>query len=551
MAWQYETGAGTDRATGYRDLLVKIVAMATSKHVATVAFNAAGSGYVTGDIIALTHAGAYLDARFEVTAVAGAITALRIVASGAFSNRIASAVAVAAGTGYAVGDILQLAGGTAREKGKVQVATLVPATSTVATVTVFETGGAYTSAPGAADTTTKIGPTAGSGSGATITATMTGLIGSTALATTAVTGVGTGGTVDITLAESGWTAERNVNNLTFNALTDEKHVVLKGDASGRTNKPYIGFCSITATSGLNTRYALSLHGMIAHNAGTAMSAQPGILGDPGTHSTGLPYLLCDENDLQDMDFWISVDDMRISGVLDTNSAGATSDNNQYHHWYAGFLDSFATETEDPYPMFVGAAAREYNINPSLSSGDITGLSEAFRDDNTNTGLWFYLTETSDWVMLANTSTSSANTARGSCIFPMAQVPDKGVNYRSDDIVDDGPVVFWTGVGSTARAVSSRRIVPIPGSSTHLHYPIPLTVLHRASGGSPIGGDTNTNDKVVGNLANWFWVYNTDSSAATIALFSEDYITIGSDRYRVFHTHVQTENYHYVCVKETV
>ena len=545
MAFQYETGSGSDRATGYRDMLSKIVAMATSKHVSAVVINAGGTGYVNGEIVTLTHAGAYLDAKFEVTAAAGVITGLRILANGAFSNRAASATVSAGGSGYANGNIIEVQGGTNREKAKFTATTSAGAVTSVA---LFETGGSYSSTPSNPASTTKIGPTAGTGSGCTLTVTYTGLIGTTGLALTG--GSGTGATVNITLTDTGWTAERNTNSSTFNSLTDEKQVVLKGDAAGLTNKPYIGFCTLTATSGLNTRYAISLHGMTSHNSGTAMSAQPGLLGDPGTFSTSFPYLLCDENDLQDMDFWISLDDKRISGVLDTNSGAATSDDSQYHHWYAGYYESFATEIEDPYPLFVGASGRQYNIDPSASSVHISGLSECYRDDSNNTGFWFYLSEDSAWTNVANTTSGLTTTTRGIAMFPMCLASSKATAFVSDGIADNGPIEFASTVGSIGRAVSSRRLGMIPGTTPY-HYPIPLTLLHRSQG-SPQGANTDTTDDTLrGTLANWYWVFNSDSSMATITAFAEDYITIGSDRYRVFHTHVQRQLYHYVCLKESV
>jgi hypothetical protein len=136
---------------------------------------------------------------------------------------------------------------------------------------------------------------------------MTGMIGTTGLAVTG--GGGTGATVDITLAETGWTVDgRNTNDRTENSLTDEKEVVLVGDAAGLTNKPYIGMISATATSGINTRYALVLFGMLAHNSAIAFKDQPGL--SPGVNSgtdaleDGGSFLLCDEDDVQDMDFWL-------------------------------------------------------------------------------------------------------------------------------------------------------------------------------------------------------------------------------------------------------
>lgn len=546
MAWQYEIGAGSDRATTYHDFVTKVVAMMTSQKVATVAVNAGGTGWTTGDIATLTHAGAFLDAKFEVTAVAGAITALRIISNGAFSNRFASAVVGSSGgTGYAVGDILEVQGGTAREKGKVQVATL--SGSAVATVTVFETGGAYSSAPGASSATTKVGPNAGTGSGCTITPTMTGLIGTTALS---VTGAGSGATVDITLAEIGWAVDgRNTNSTSFNGVTNEKEVVLKGDAAGRTNKPYIAFTTFTRTSGVNTRYCIGLHGMIAHNSAIALASQPGMLGNPGTWSDERPYILCDENQIQSMDFWLSVNDYRVCGVLDTNSGAATSDDRQFFHFYAGFYDSFATEVEDPYPMFVGGASRSTNIDPSLSTTSITGLGECISPPSGNfqTGMWYYRSETSTWINVEN-SESVASQASQHIMFPLGRLLRDQSSPGSDDSVGEGPVGFYSGIGALDRSSPTRRLFPVPGSSSSLFFPIPLTIVSRGnSGGTP----NQTLDTVRGNLAGCFWVYNTDAAGATISNYALDYITVGSNRYRIFHTHVQRQLYHYIGILEDV
>lgn len=543
--WQAEVGSGTDRASTYRDFVTKVVAAMTSQHVASVAVNAAGSGYVTGDVVTLTHAGAYLDARFEVTASAGAITALRIVSSGAFANRIASATVSAAGTNYAVGDVLEVQGGSAREEGKVQVATL--SGSGVATVTVFESGGAYSSTPSNPASTTKVGPNAGTGTGCTLTVTYTGLIGTTGLSVTG--GTGTSATVDITLAETGWAVDgRNTNNTSFNSVTNEKEVVLIGDAAGRTNKPYIAFTTFTRTSGINTRYCVGLHGMIAHNPAISLLSQPGLLGDPGTWSDERPYLLCDENQLQSMDFWLSINDYRVCGVLDTNSGAATSDDRQFFHFYAGFYDSFATEVEDPYPMFVGASSRATNIDPSASNTNITGLAECTSpaSGSFQGPMWYYRSEDSTWINVEN-SENVADQERQHIMFPLGRLVRPSSSATSDDSVAAGPVPFYTGVASLARGSPTRRLFPVPGT-TPLFFPIPLTIVSR---GNANGQPNQTLDTVRGNLAGCFWVYNTDSAGATIANYALDYITVGSNRYRVFHTHVQTQLYHYICMLEDV
>jgi hypothetical protein len=541
--WQANVGSGSGRATNKHDLVTKFVALMTSQGVATVAINAAGTGYTVGDVLTLTHAGAYQVARFEVTTVGGggAITGLRITSNGAFGNRATSATVSAGGTNYAVGNILEVQGGSTRCKAKFQVATL--SGSAVATVTPFEDGGAYATTPSNPAATTRIGPTAGTGSGCTLTVTYSGLIGTTGLSVTG--GTGTGATVNITLAQAGWTAERNTNNITFNGVTNEKEVVLKGDAAGRTNKPYLAFATLTRTSGINTRHVVALHSMIAHNLAIALSAQPGILGDPGTWSDEFPYIHCDENQLQEMDFWLSVSDREIHGVIDTNSSAGNSDDRQLHQFYAGFLNTFATEVEDPYPMYM-AANRGTNIDPSAGSTNLTGLGEVIAPGggSFNTGVLFYQSETSTWARVFN-SREVASQEGNNVVFPLGNLQGITTASSSDNVVYDGPVPFHTGVGSLNRSSPTRRLFPVPGTTPY-QFLYPLTLVSR-----PAGAYNPVLDSARGNLNGCFFVYNTDAAGATITNFALDYITVGSDRYRVFHSHVQRQPYHYVAMKESV
>ncbi len=544
MVFQSEVGSGVNRATDYRDLVVKLVAMATSQHAATVAVNAGGTGYVVGDIVTLTHAGAIMDARFEVTTVSGGvITGLEIRDYGAFSNRITSAVAVAGGSGYVVGDVLELQGGSARENGKVQVATL--SGSAVATVTVFETGGAYTTAPSAADTTVGIGPAAFAGDdAATITATMTGMIGTTGLSVTG--GTGSSATVNITLAETGWAAERNTNSRTENSLTNEKEVVLKGDHGAFTNKPFIGFVTASATSGLDTRYGAVCFGMAAHNASTDFGDQIGL--SPGMTSgslvTGAPQLNTPVNQAQEIDFWVSVTDKRLVGAININPAAASTDSGVYLHFHLGMLNAFGTELENPYPMMIGASSRLTNHDPVLSTQQISGMAECNAPSSSSPGWYTYVTESAAWVAIENTENLNSNIERTMIMYPIGQVSDV-TTPASAEIVRDGTYQWWKGIATTSRAVPSSAFLPAPGSSP-VYFPVPLTVLYRA-GGSSLDEDLDT---VRGEVDGVFWISGSTETEAAISDFSEDTITMGGEKHRVFHNHVHHQRYHFICIRES-
>jgi len=543
MAWQYEVGASLDQAADYRDFVVKATAFLTSKHVATVAINNDGSGYTAGDILTLTHASAMLDARFEVLTVdgSGQILTLRIVASGAFAERAASATVSAGGSGYQVNDVIEVQGGSAREKAKFLVATL--SGSAVATVTLHGSGGSYSSTPSNPAATVGVGRASFAGNdAATLTVTYQSIIGTTGLAVTG--GTGSAATVDITLVDTGWSCERNTERFTFNSVTDEMEVVLVGDAAGQTNKPYIGFRTGTAASGLDDRYFVALYGMLAHNPALEMWDQPGL--SPNVDGSGNfldagSYLCFPQNVANAVDFWIGADDVAVRGVINPNPTAIT-DGGRYQHFYAGFGDRLATETEDPYPMFVGAASRDYDANEALTDDDITGLAECRAPSSGP--MWYYVVEVPNWVQVKNNETSAPG-PETDVMFPIGELNLEADSASAETVVSPGPMAFNTTVAKRDRTSSTRILHPVPGSAD-LSFLMPLVVVRKLSATA-----NETSDGARTQLRDVFWVYNDDGSGAAINDFSEDYFEIGNDRYRVFHTHVHVERYQYIAIREDV
>jgi len=91
-------------STDYDDLIDKLDEFITADHVATIAINAAGTGYVVDDILTVAGGTSTKAARIIVTTVGGSgeITAARIYDSGAYSvDPTLSANAVTGGTGSA------------------------------------------------------------------------------------------------------------------------------------------------------------------------------------------------------------------------------------------------------------------------------------------------------------------------------------------------------------------------------------------------------------------------------------------------------------------
>jgi hypothetical protein len=552
MPCQIEAGSGTARATSAHDLINKVVSFRTSRHVATVVINNGGTGgtYVVGDIVTLTHAGAHLDAKFEVLTVsAGQILTMRIHSSGAFGDRVNGSVTISAGgTGYAVGDIIELDSGSSRCKAKLQVDTL--SGSAVATASLFEDlgtggGGVYSTLPTYPSATTAVGPDGAAGTGCTITmGGSTGIIGTTGLAVTG--GGGTGATVDITLAETGWTVDsRNTNDRTINSIDNEKSVVLVGDATGWTNKPFTALLSGTATSGLDTRHFILSLAMIAHNPGLDLSVQTGRspgLTDETTFAVGGSYILCSQDTgagTDEMDFWMKADDLHFSMITQLDENAAVSDNGIYIQHYAGLLNRIGTETESPYPIYTFGSSRAFNIDPTVGSDDVTSLTEN-RMQGTGCG-WVWDNGDQVYKNIQNDNASGTPTFEEIICTPCGR-PRVESSNTTDKVVAIGTLQMSLQVFELDRGATVLVLRKIPGTVDEF-FLWPLT-LRRQDSSTPSAAD----DRLYGQLRGVFWIEADDGTGNRIVNFSEDYVTVSGDRYLVFHNHTHTSAYQYLAWK---
>jgi hypothetical protein len=163
-------------------------------------------------------------------------------------------------------------------------------------------------------------------------------------------------------------------------------------------------------------------------------------------------------------------------------------------------------------------------------------------------MWAYISEEGAWRAIRNGPTVPSGSNIALFMFPHCDPTYYGSG--ADQIVASSLSTTMEPWGSfapapTGRSSASARLLMIPGTTPY-HYPIPLTLIYKYSSTT-----SEVIDTVRGTLQGWYWVFNTNSSGSTITNFSEDYLTISSDRYRIFHTHVQRQLYHYVCVKESV
>jgi hypothetical protein len=567
MAFHYATSPSSG---SYREILTRLVAFSTSKHISAVAINAAGTSYTAGDILTITHAGAYGDAKIEVLTVGGSgqILTVAIRSAGAFSNRVATVALNAGGSSYPVSLtntlILEIQGGTSTEKAKVSATT--NGSGVVTAVALFETGGAYSVAPSAtAATTAIVGPsTATTGSGCTINTTMTGLIGTTGISATG--GTGSSATFDLTLTDTGWTAMRNENDYSVNSINNEKEIILRGTVSGG-DEPYIGFRTYTQTSGLSTRYGWVLVGMDGFNAGLAFASQPnagplpgaGAVGDPANVNATGPYFLLFDNA---QDYWFNVTGRRMICVVKAVGASITA----YMSMYAGLMNPFGTATESPYPLYLSATTGVSNTAPDAATSSVTGITEqtAFANAARQSAAYFRDANQGLYVRVGNstgsnpaslnatydTAVTSGITSGRSCLYPVGSPhADTTSGNNAANIVTNGRLVFGNDDNTFARVGAtlsedelgppSAVLYPTIGDNELLLVPC---VVSLTDNGTP-----SSNHSIRGELDSVYWIPGTTSSGTSVA--SEDTVTISGTRYKIFANAHRTQRYCYFAIKE--
>lgn len=567
VAVQIETGSGSARATSRFDWLNKRVSFLTGRHVATVAVNAGGTGYAQGDTFELaTNTGEHLRARFEVTSVSsGVVTGIRIISNGSYGDRLSGTITInAGGTGYPASSssvVLEVQGGTSRMPCKLLAAT--NGSGVVTSAVLFEDlgsggGGVYSAVPSYPATTVTVGPNAVTGSGCTVTfSSSTGIIGTTGLATTALTGSGNDDlTVDITLAETGWTVDgRNTNDHAINGEVNEKEVVIVGDAAGLTNKPYIAYRTATEDVALNVHHAIVCVGLVSHNPAMDLSAHspisPGITSETAIDGeTSASVMLPDTGaGLSEVDLWMAADDSHFREIAQLDETAAVSDNGLYWHHYAGFLDRVGVETENPYPLFVFASTRDITTPADTVSYNHTGFVQCVFA-GTNGAASFYDNIAGAFEPYRNANAAANPGAQPRIVMPNGRVThNTGGSQVSADyiVVDSGLVRLWGDDDDGAifdnesnDGVPARVLRWIPGSA-NLPFLWPVTLVKKSTGTSAV-----VSDRIQGNVKGVFWIPSDNGSGQRIANFSEDYVTINGVRYLCFHSCARNQAYHYIA-----
>jgi len=306
--------------------------------------------------------------------------------------------------------------------------------------------------------------------------------------------------------------------VTYGDGTSEAEIILKGPGTGGTDDIYCGWLTYEQ----DTNRHMELAGFSGHDQALTWENQPGI--SPGrSGSNGGHY--CPTHQIS-MSFWISVSPRRL--LFDYKASTF------YGSGHVGFLNTYATAGEWPYPLYVAGCT-------TLSADGITSIDEPNgscanppgREGSYGAGS--LRTADGTWQRIRNTDDSGNNHVRetlGGLVWPWG-IPSSAVTLDGDDFAQmtssflgsSGPFAPILTIAHTYR------IYPTPNAAGDLFLRVPATLIRDAT-------------DIFGVIEGAFAV----SSAAL--LVPENRISDGDSRYTVFGSNVTTTDQRgFWCIEE--
>lgn len=332
-------------------------------------------------------------------------------------SAVQSAAVAAGGTGYTVGDIITVSGGTFGHSATLRVVT-APA-GVVGTVAVVDPGD-YTTAPSNPASTTG--------------------------------GTGTGCTVNLTMG------------------TGEVTVIVEGKGSG-SDKIYLGWKTFF-DSGSGARNMI-LHGFTGFESAITYNDQPGR--SPGLETASLgadfggPYMLLTNVTVT---WWIRVTPRAIVCVA---KVGAS-----YSWGGGGFLNPYATSGEWPYPIWVGGTVDQRFALPGTAQIQTGGFPDPVSSISTQARCLLVRTADGAWNSVYNSIMGSGSTRNsnpsGVQTYPAGTFTLSTIGTPSEDQWFNSSVAWpqfipSTGVpgAQTARLLRSQ----FSGGGRFLRFPVTM------------------------------------------------------------------------------
>lgn len=505
MSWQEGT------ATDYHALLQDLVECATNSHVATAAVNAGGTGYAVGDILRInggTTVGGHTAAVEVLTLSGSAVATIRIYRGGSYTVNPGTGATTTAetgsGTGCTVDTTIASSGWTVKRRTQEAVSAAIGS--------------------------------GGSGYSVSDQLTVVGGVGVGTAAVFNVDSVSSGAVTGVSLVAAGDYEEVPANDVSVtggggsgceltvswqDASTQEQVLILEGEGAG-SDEILVGIetYNVLGQNGSDQCYNWSLVGMTGYNAGLTFENQPGIgpsVGAPPSSSGGA-YIPLKDNDSFPIEWFFSITTRRIVVIAKVENALRT----HYVHGHLGWMNPSGTTSEFPYPILIAGSSARHNTFWADTETRITGLTEMIGISG-KTGPGWFRTTTSVWQEIKNTiavdTGSESRAASQDYICYPCGIPSAAV-ATADQIVSIGSnTIEWNDIIPTTGVpgVASFNLHAAEDSGGDLRLLVPATIIA-------------TDDPLYenqGELDGVFWVSGADSEA------NEDRIKVSDDRYRIF------------------
>ena len=291
------------------------------------------------------------------------------------------------GTGWAVGDLFTINGGTIVGGHNAIGEVLTEAAGVALTVRIFA-GGAYTVAPGLAATTTAILPS-----------------------------LAINLTVDAaTILATGWSTDRSGI-----VVAPERELLLRGVGAG-ADEIFIGM-ETKRNVGAGVFY-WELAGATGFDNGEPLETQPGTsLTNQEVNDLTTPF----NNGI--IDYFIVIDGFHIKLIA---KSGAT-----YTNLYMGFIFTYSTPAEYPYPLVIigCSSAPLRNVPFNNSSNFMSGMHDPLQFANNQDGPGAIREVDGQWYVLANAFQQGASKFQRTdrVIWPAGSISNNdSVNFTVDD-----------------------------------------------------------------------------------------------------------------------
>lgn len=426
----------TSQATDYIDLLLDLEALVANSHVDTLAINVAGTGWAVGDL-------------FDIN---GGTTVLGL---------------------NATGEILAEAGG-------------IPSS-----IRIFN-GGAYTVNPGVAATTTAIIPA-----------------------------VGINLTVDTTILATGWSVDR----AGLISGGPERELIIRGVGSG-ADEIFLGLRTNRDTP--SGTFLWDMMGATGFDNGELFEDQPG-----SSKANLLTNKLFTPLNNGIIDYFFVVDGFHIKGVFKSGST--------YTNLYVGFINTFATPAEFPYPLLVMGCETSGTTPFNTSTIAMSGMSDPISNSSNRSGPGALREVDGNWYRFENSNASTTNRFQNSDrgIWPQGfAIADSDVDilpedeFTADDISgrQNGAIFPLFGLGGP-----STRLQPTIDSGGDIQFLWPTILLQ-----------IRPSQVILGELIDVFPVYTIGIGAV-----SEDTMTdAAGDVYIIFQNCNRTDVWTHFAIKRT-